>query len=42
VVDLHVFLPSGFASSQATGIDAAGNVIGRADGRAFLWVRMMR
>jgi hypothetical protein len=39
VVDLHTFLPPGFASSQAFGIDASGNVIGSADGHAILWVR---
>ena len=38
-VDLHVFLPPGFQSSQATGIDASGNVIGTADGHPILWIR---
>jgi hypothetical protein len=38
-VDLHVFLPPGFQSSQATGIDASGNIIGTADGHPILWVR---
>jgi hypothetical protein len=39
VVDLHSFLPPGTYSSQASGIDASGNVVGTADGRAVLWVR---
>lgn len=30
VVDLHPFLPAGYPSSVATGIDAAGNVVGYA------------
>ena len=38
VVDLHTFLPAGFASSSAVGIDADGNIVGFADGHAFLWV----
>jgi probable HAF family extracellular repeat protein len=44
VVDLHTFLPTGFTSSVATGIDAAGNIVGYAwnssyqdDSHAFLW-----
>jgi hypothetical protein len=38
VVDLHTFLPPGFGSSEAHGIDGSGNVIGSADGHAILWV----
>lgn len=38
VVDLHAFLPAGFAHSEAHGIDASGNIIGAADGHAILWV----
>jgi hypothetical protein len=44
VVDLHAFLPAGFRSSGARGIDASGNVVGNAiDANGFarpiLWVR---
>jgi hypothetical protein len=48
VVDLHAFLPPGFFSSQALGVDASGNVIGEANpsqgcpggcAHAILWVR---
>lgn len=39
VVDLHAFLPPGFTTSRANGIDASGNIIGTADGHAILWVR---
>jgi hypothetical protein len=43
-VDLHAFLPPDFVRSEASGIDASGNVIGRAvDARgtshAILWLR---
>src|SRR6516225_6299684 len=42
VVDLHTFLPPEFTESQATGIDADGNIVGRASGRdgdhAFLLI----
>jgi len=46
VVDLHVFVPAGFRNSEASGIDASGNIIGTAyqyslyDGNAhaILWV----
>jgi len=34
VVDLHAFLPPGFTSSQALGIDADGNIVGVASGPA--------
>ena len=41
MVDLHTFLPAGFTSSEAHGIDAAGNIVGWASGpagtHAFLW-----
>ena len=42
VVDLHTFLPAGYLSSVATGIDAAGNIVGHAwsnpdNHHAFLW-----
>ena len=30
VIDLHQFLPSGYVSSEARGIDATGNVVGEA------------
>jgi hypothetical protein len=39
VVDLHGFLPPGFQTSKAQGIDTSGNIIGTADGHAILWVR---
>jgi hypothetical protein len=41
VVDLHTFLPPGFTTSEAFGIDADGNIVGYAVGpagaHAFLW-----
>lgn len=44
VVDLNTFLPTGFTNSVATGIDAAGDIVGYAWGpasfgnhHAFLW-----
>ena len=44
VVDLNTFLPTGFTNAVATGIDAAGNIVGHAwssvnrdDNHAFLW-----
>ncbi|MBP7934264.1 MAG: hypothetical protein KA354_06405 [Phycisphaerae bacterium] len=44
VVDLNTFLPAGFTNAVATGIDAAGNIVGyawssvnREDNHAFLW-----
>jgi probable HAF family extracellular repeat protein len=44
VVDLNAFLPTGFDSAQASGIDADGNIVGFASGpasggfpHAFLW-----
>ena len=48
VVDLHAFLPPGFTSSQATGIDENGDIVGFARGpatglfndHAFLWHRV--
>jgi hypothetical protein len=48
VVDLHQFLPAGFFSSEAYGVDASGNVVGvahtsqgcpRGCAHAILWVR---
>ncbi|HVH30202.1 MAG TPA: hypothetical protein VNA31_00850 [bacterium] len=44
VVDLHPFLPPRFVESTASGIDAAGNVVGEASDagarpHAFLWRR---
>jgi hypothetical protein len=44
VVDLHLLLPAGYTRSDASGIDASGNIIGSAmdsTGRshAILWVR---
>lgn len=46
MVDLHAFLPPGFAHSYATGIDANGDIVGVAEGpasdfrsHAFLWTR---
>ena len=48
VVDLHAFLPPGFATSNATGIDSNGDIVGYAsltggpdDSHAFLWKRNM-
>jgi hypothetical protein len=42
VVDLHQFLPASFQGpasvSEAKGIDADGNIIGSANGRAVVWV----
>jgi hypothetical protein len=41
MVDLHTFLPPGFTSSRAFGIDSDGNIVGWADGptssHAILW-----
>jgi hypothetical protein len=44
VLDLNAFLPTGFTSAVATGIDAAGNIVGYASGppsygddHAILW-----
>jgi probable HAF family extracellular repeat protein len=41
VVDLNAFLPPGFTSSVATGIDSDGNIVGYAisgfNSHAFLW-----
>jgi uncharacterized membrane protein len=42
VVDLHAFLPPGFRSSQALGIDSSGNIVGTAVDSSgvehpFLW-----
>ena len=42
VVDLNAFLPPGFTSSDATGIDASGDIVGYAsdaagETHAFLW-----
>ncbi len=48
VVDLHAFLPPGFVSSAATGIDSNGDIVGYADqgeptrSHAFLWRRNVR
>jgi hypothetical protein len=39
VVDLNAFLPAGFGSAQAHGIDASGNIIGSAGAHAILWIR---
>ena len=44
VVDLHAFLPTGYTRSDASGIDASGNIIGSATDangvwHAILWVR---
>ncbi len=37
VIDLHQFLPTGFTTSSASGIDEQGNIVGQADGFAVLW-----
>jgi hypothetical protein len=39
VIDLHVFLPPGYRTSVAYGIDASGNVVGTAGGHPILWLR---
>jgi len=50
-VDLHVFLPPGFVSSSATGIDSSGDIVGYAElpsdapyppTHAILWKRNVR
>ena len=44
MVDLNAFLPAGFTTSEALGIDASGDIVGFASGpvtgvsqHAFLW-----
>ena len=37
IIDLHSYLPVGYTSSFAYGIDSAGNVVGIADSHAVMW-----
>jgi uncharacterized repeat protein (TIGR01451 family) len=37
-VDLSQFLPAGTGDSQATGIDANGDIVGTADGHPVMWI----
>jgi hypothetical protein len=37
IIDLHDYLPTGYTTSGAYGIDSAGNIVGYADNYAVMW-----